>query len=280
LIENQRPFFGERLVYGVYLYVVRKLMKIFLLIIISFLTAVSMNGQSLNDLNVVLSKGTVSALDDYIVMTDSRRLKMSQWRALREIAPGYSEGIAVISFYVPPFRRDSLGNNYLTYKLSILSHGDSILYYSVEERVMMRQQAKIKVTYEPVLSLGSKNIAELDSSFYKTFHVALNKRELFVDTIIYGDYCGEVLTPTPERRMINLFVEENNDKELLSWLTSTNTEKEVYAVDGLLQLKKKAYKIDDPTWALIKYIIAKKGTIQTCDGCIGGANKIRNVIKL
>jgi hypothetical protein len=70
------------------------------------------------------------------------------------------------------------------------------------------------------------------------------------------------------RRQIDEWVADRNKSKLVEWLTSTNTEKQVYAVDGLLQLKKTGMKLSDDELKIMKFVIGKSGTIYTCSGCI------------
>lgn len=255
-------------------------MRVISIIIILILSNTSLSAQSLPELKQLLSNNSLSKIDRYIILTDSNHLGISYWIFLREIAPDYFEGVARFNIYVPPSKRDADGHNYTVYRLSLLSHKDSIIYYKIEKQITIRKSDRITVAYNPILIFDNNQMAALDSSFTKTYHVPLNKAELFIDSIVYGRYCGFAATIIPQRRIINMLVKENNTKELQKLLRSSNTEKQLYAVDGLLQQKQKGYKIESEILELMNYIIRKSGTIQTCEGCIQGSQEISKVIKL
>jgi len=70
------------------------------------------------------------------------------------------------------------------------------------------------------------------------------------------------------RQQIDQWVRNKNKNALLNWLKSTNTEKQIYAVDGLSQLKKLGVKIADEELLIMKFVTTKSGTIRVCSGCI------------
>jgi hypothetical protein len=257
-----------------------KSMRVFLIGMIMILSSSNLTAQSLSELKAVLSNNSLSRLDSYIISSDSNHLKISSWVFLREIAPDYFEGVAKLYVYIPPKQRDPAGNNYMLYKLSLISHQDSIVYYKIEEQQTIQNSKPSTIVYNPVLLFDKKQMAGLDSSFTKTYHALLDRKELFIDTIAYGNYCGLVTTITPQRSTINRLVKQKNSRALQKWLRSSNTEKQVYAVDGFLQLKKRGFKIGTEIEQLINYIIKKSGTIQTCGGCIQGAEAISEAIKV
>lgn len=76
------------------------------------------------------------------------------------------------------------------------------------------------------------------------------------------------------------WVVENNKAHLLTWLSSANTEKQVYAADGLLQLKKTGTSLSVDEMRVIDFIINKKGTMFVCSGCSHWHEDITEVTKI
>lgn len=258
-----------------------KTMRVVLFIAISICCSSKVSSQSLHDLQQKLTANSLRIISAYINESDSNHLDVARWHVLREIAPAYYEGTAFFNFYIPPPLRDSLGHNEKTYRLNILSYNDSVFYYQLEEREFQSDSNRRKVVYSPITTFENKSsFLDLNLNFHKIFRTYIDESQLFLDTLVYGNYCGMAATAPKERRMVKSWVRSNNSRALLSWLTSPNTEKQVYAVDGLLQLRKRGYKLDKVTLQIIKYIVGKNGTIRTCDGCIEGAQQITDLIKL
>lgn len=117
----------------------------------------------------------------------------------------------------------------------------------------------------------------LKQQFYHDFAARLNESELFANYIVYGDNCGIAPIDPPERIIIDNFVKTAAKDSLLKWLQSTNTEKQMYAVDGLLQLKNKGISLSEFELTLIHKVLSKKGTIYTCSGCDFNPDKIERI---
>jgi len=143
------------------------------------------------------------------------------------------------------------------YKICFLSDGD-------------------KIIYAKVLSAKKKYFEEQDSTsikhFYKNytafFETKIKLSDFFVDTIQYGRGCGFAGVDPPLRKKLKTVVATNNTKELSKWLQSPVTEKQLYGVEGFMELEKKGYNLSPFQKKLIDFIKTKKGKARTCDGCI------------
>ncbi len=143
------------------------------------------------------------------------------------------------------------------YKICLLSEGDKIIYVKV-------------------LSAKKKIIEEQDTvdvkHFYKNyttfFEAKIKISDFFVDTVQYGRGCGFAGVDPPLRKKLKTLIATNNHKELSKWLQSPVTEKQLYAVEGFMELEKKGFKLSPLHKKLIDFIKIKKGKVRTCDGCI------------
>jgi hypothetical protein len=82
---------------------------------------------------------------------------------------------------------------------------------------------------------------------------------------------------TRERMQLNDFVTKKDQNSILKWLKSANTEKQVYAVEGILKLKESGIKLSKSDLEIIKFIINKKGTMNVCHGCMYSSKEVREV---
>lgn len=124
------------------------------------------------------------------------------------------------------------------------------------------------------------SMKDLKKTFRKIFESDLNESELFVTDYIYGNACGVGAMYSNERMQLNNFVDRKDKKSILKWLNSTNTEKQIYAVEGILKLKKIGIDLSKTELERIKYITHKKGTIRVCSGCMYSSKEISEVVKM
>ena len=77
--------------------------------------------------------------------------------------------------------------------------------------------------------------------------------------------------------IIDSLVAAKNKVELFKWIKSTNFEKQIYAVDGLFQLKEAGTIFTSEEIELINMVLKKKGTIYHCGGCSHSWQDVRMV---
>ena len=145
-----------------------------------------------------------------------------------------------------------------------------------------------KIIYAKVLSANKKKFEEQDSAavkqFYKSYTAFFSAKvkisDFFVDTIVYGRGCGIVGTDPASRKKMAALVAAKNTKELTKWLQNANTEKQLYGVEGFLDLEKKGYKLDALQKKLIDFITTKKGEAKTCNSSLFENKKISSIFNV
>ena len=73
------------------------------------------------------------------------------------------------------------------------------------------------------------------------------------------------------------WVAKKNKDSLLKWLSSTNTERQMYGADGLFQLKKLGVPLSNNERKILKFVVKKRGKIYMCFGCSSSLEDIRAV---
>ena len=204
--------------------------------------------------------------------TECTETKSYYWKFWRNIVSDYYEGLLFVDVisadrYMYGYKIDiiALHNKIVRLELSAV---DPTPFHDLYCNYHQRKQ----------LSFCNKKLYWLlKQEFNHEFYAPLNESELFNDRIVYGDNCGLAPIDPPERIKIDRFVHKQSRDSLLKWLQSTNTEKQMYAVDGLLQLKQKGIALNSLELKLIQKILSKKGTIYTCFGCIYNSDKIERI---
>lgn len=199
------------------------------------------------------------------------------WESLRDLTTNSKEGVFIFTKLVPDKENPSTGSIY-TFRVNIITTNKYILFYELSEE-KNRQVGKNWESYYQTIAKSKDDDAfdSLKSSFKSTYNLDLDEKELFVTDFVYGDACGLVGTPPTGREQINKWILAKDKTELLKWLKSTNTEKQIYAVDGLLQLKLKGLKLTSEEIKVIKFVINKRGTMNICSGCTHYTGEIKNV---
>lgn len=100
---------------------------------------------------------------------------------------------------------------------------------------------------------------------------------MFVTDFVYGEHCGLAGVNPEGRQKIDKWVTNKNKPELLKWLKSTNTEKQLYAAEGLYELRKLGVRITDEELLILKFVTTKSGTVHVCSGCINSQDEISTV---
>jgi len=222
----------------------------------------------LTNIEKVLIMKDVQKLNQYAdILKKSEKNVNVFWYYFREIVPGFNEGV----FYVKKYTRKK-GHynvvNELAYRVSIVTFDSAIIYYKLGE-VVTDYEGDGKETY--VHKKTYKNdtaFVLLCNTFKSMFNMPLNMNELFVEDFTYGRQCGiGGVNPKPRQQMEE-FVTNNNKDSLIRWLQSTNTEKQIYAVEGLYELNKLGIQLTSQEKQMTAYVKAKKGTINHCSGCM------------
>jgi hypothetical protein len=237
-------------------------------------------GKVQNDVNKVLASKDFVAFKKYADNLSKREKRVnSHWEYLRDLTTDFQEGVFVFEKSVPHIVNPSISSVY-TFRVRLITTVQSIAYYEFSEE----KTEKVGNTWEPYFEIidsfkDDKLFDSLKNSFRGIFQTDLNENELFLTNFVYGEICGYVPMKPKGRQQIDLFVKNKDIDSLLHWLHSANTEKQIYAVDGLCQLKQMGVILNDKDLKIMTFVINKKGTIYFCSGCIRSRQEIKNVTK-
>jgi hypothetical protein len=251
-------------------------MKRLLILLIGLLWTSNLLGQVQNEVKKVLDTKDFFIFKKYTNKLSNRKKGISShWESLRDLTTEFKEGVFIFEESAP-----DINSPIYTYKVSIIATKTKIVYYELSEMKNKKVGKNWESYYESVSKFkDEKQFNNLKNSFKSIFNSDLNEAELFVTDFVYGENCGFGGASPKGRQQIDKWVKYNNKIELLNWLKSTNTEKQVYAVDGLFQLKKTGTKFTKEELKMIKFVINKRGTIYVCSGCIHHQDEISVVSK-
>lgn len=167
-----------------------------------------------------------------------------------------------------------------TNKISLIKTKDGrIAFYKINrlENVKINEEWQKQ---DVVLQKDSSNLLrKLQSDFKNTYDQKLDFDELFETEIVYGSHCG-IAGMEPEYRVkMNKLVESKDTTTLIKWLKSATIEIQLYAIDGILNLKKSGLKFDKSILELIELIENKEGEAYTCSGCTHWNRPINEIIE-
>jgi len=262
-------------------FVGRHLMWKFIITILFGQTFISNSfGQVQNETKKVLQTKNFVAFKKYCDDLGNKKSNVSShWESLRELTNNFQEGVFVFSKSIPHKDEPQISSVY-NFRVRLIATDKVIAYYELSEQKNKKVNDDWEPYYEIIDTFRNKTLTDsLHSSFKKIYKTNLNEKELFIIDFVFGENCGFAGVNPSGQEQIDEWVESKNKKELLKWLKSTNTERQVYAIKGLLQLKTKGIKLTVEEVNLIKFIKNKKGTIYVCSGCIPSRNEISIVTK-
>jgi hypothetical protein len=266
---------------GAYKRVILNLMYRQLLTIFIFLLLTSdILGQVQNDVKKVLDSSNFVAFKKYADKLSNREKRISShWECLRDLTANFKEGVFIFEKSVPDKDNPAISSVY-TFRVTLITTDKSIVYYELSEEKNKKVGNDWESYYDPINKFKDKKLFDsLQNSFKRIFQSTLNENELFITDFVYGKHCGLAGVDTKGRQQIDEWVTNKNKTELLKWLKSTNTEKQIYAVDGLYQLKKVGTKLTSEEMKMINFVTKKSGTIYVCSGCIHSQDDIISVTK-
>lgn len=254
--------------------------RLFITVLIGLLGINNSFGQIQNEVNKILKKKDFVALKKYVDNLSNQDKDIgSHWECLRDLTNDYKEGVLI--FQISASHNDNPAISTVhTYKVTIITTETTIVQYELSERKSKKVGNDWEIYFDPIDKFkDEKALAALKISFKSIFHTELNEDELFITDFVYGDHCGIAGVSPQGRKQVEIFVAKKNKNELLKWLQSTNTEKQVYAVDGLYQLKKLGIEMTGEELKTIRFIINKSGTMYVCSGCFHNREKIKSVTR-
>lgn len=230
--------------------------------------------------NAILLKRDFNAFKKFIAAAPGNRKPIYfNSEMSREVVDGFRESVFTI---VKSHKSDSsIINVTINCQVNIITQGNLIIYYHLERKEFIDFPKSYKTKDTVYTFSDSSRLAAMRSKFKNCFLAPLNENELFVDTIYYGSMCGHSRQEqlTPQQAQIKEWVVKRDTANLFKWLQSTNTERQVYAVQGFHSLHFMRVKISDEAKRLISYIIKKKGNIQYCGICDAGLIDISRIVE-
>lgn len=209
--------------------------------------------------NEVLSKRDLNTFRAFSEQNTYEKNRISFYQEYtRELVGGYQESV----FYIRKSLRGYL--ELQDHKICILTQGNLIISYNFTSDNRLGEIRSDSLKFTTYSFTDTTRIAALKVRFQKCFLAPLNEKELFKDDIWYGTKCRMDDKLTEQQEQIKNWVIKKDTASLFTWLQSTNTETQIFAVQGFHSLHFMGVKISDDAKRLISYIIKKKGTIKTC----------------
>jgi len=219
--------------------------------------------------SILLKKYTDKILVHYKNTTAS-------WSCSREITSNYREEVINIKKIVPDKNDAAIATIY-SFRVNLILHGNTIIYYDFSEkknRKAVHEWSSYGETewveyFEPIAKFKSTNgYLDFRKDFSALFQADIQETEIFTVGPVYGEHCYISGTDPTGRVQVNNFVRNKDKKSLLKWLQSGNTEKQVYAVDGLWQLGRMGIKLTAQELKMVSFVKNTKSCVSTCSGCL------------
>lgn len=204
----------------------------------------------------------------------------SYWGYKRELVKGFWEGI----FYFERSVKDSVNpaiSSIYGFRVNILATDSTIIYFDLGEKKYKKVDEHWEPYYENMDHFKNDSLfSVLKTAFKNTFRTELNFDELFKLSIVYSNGgCGYSGVLREEKMQLDALVEDKDHTSLQLWLGSSNTETQLYAVEGFFRLEKSGEVLTPVEMEMIHAVLQKKGNVNTCNGCIYVNNEISRIAK-
>lgn len=200
-------------------------------------------------------------MDYFMDSPDGRKIS---WPAQRDLLPGYREAVWVGEQSVVDQKNPDWVHTNL-YQATLLIKDDKIIAYKFTERKFKPGTGEV---YNATVDeyKHAQAYKTLLADFKKFYGEPLKESDLYVTDFVYGSQCT-MLGLVPEgRKQVNEWIVENDKAALMNWLKSANTEKQVYALEGILYLRKKnKIKLSTSEKKIVAYVKSKQGTMSVCN---------------
>lgn len=244
------------------------MIKLIAYLIISVFWTSNVLAQVQNDVKKVLETKDFAQFEKLTTtLTDRKKNIRSHWKSIRDLTYNFQEGIFFFEKSVPI--KDKPGNSSVyTYRVRIITTKTKIAFYELTEK----KNKKVKDNWKPYYKIIDTFKNEIDflnfkKEFKTIFLTEINEEELFTTDFVYGTNCG-IAGMNPRGRInINKLIDKKDKSGVLEWLKSTITEKQIYAIDALYQLKNCGIELTDEELKMVEFVSNKDGSIETCSGC-------------
>lgn len=210
-------------------------------------------------------------------LIDRKKNIRSHWKSIRDLTYNYKEGIFFFEKSVPIKHKPGNYSVY-TYRVRLITTKSEITFYELTKK----KNKKVKGNWEPYYEIidtfkDEVAYANLKKEFKTIFWKEIKEEELFTTDFVYGKNCGIAGMNPTGRINIDKLIDKKDKSGILEWLKSTITEKQIYAIDALYQLKKCGIELTEKELKMIEFISNKDGSIETCSGCTFYGREIKEV---
>ncbi|MFT5819354.1 MAG: hypothetical protein ACI8ZM_000577 [Crocinitomix sp.] len=171
------------------------------------------------------------------------------------------------------YLKDPFEEKYETnlYNVKIISRCDTILFYEIAKQESHKDNnGKWKRTETTeATKTDLKRYKKFTEEYEEVFHTSFDITDLFTDDsrILYGFSCGLGGGLLSLRKELNSFIKTKDTVAILDWLSCARPVFQLYAIDGVLTLKKQGINFEPYVYNMIQIIAAKNGAVFTCRGC-------------
>lgn len=195
------------------------------------------------------------------------KLRRCYWENIRQVTPSYSEGAFIFEESFP-----SVNNpNHVTvktFRVILITSNTEIIFYELSKKIHGVTKGYWDADYEILHSYkNEENYKKFKEEFKSLFLADINEDELFNYEFIYGRSCDISGLPPRGRILIDELIENKNKPEIIKWLQSTTTEKQIYALEALYQLKNCGVSLTPDEYKMVQFVIKKTGSMSVCSGC-------------
>ncbi|WP_207425077.1 hypothetical protein [Pedobacter sp. SYSU D00535] len=170
------------------------------------------------------------------------------------------------------------GNRLQNFRLYLVSENDTLRLAKLEG-----MHWRGHVSEKDFLVKDTKSIFEFLHQHHKVYKSSLTIKRFekeITNQLTYTFGCGlDGSDYAKEARLMKKYVASSNQKKLLSWLRSTNTELQAYAATGLIQLKNQGLELGQEQQRALDHLTKLNPPVLTCAGCIYGLTRsVREVL--
>lgn len=260
------------------------LIIISILVIVGSILTFKLFFQDKDDIKSALSTKDFLKLENCIEKLFDEDKINGRWIYFREVAPGFNEGVFEFEQYI--YKNGKKTSSLEGFQIKLITSENEIVYYEFNDEKFKKVKSSWSDSeewekyYVPVEKFkNEKKINNLKESFKNNFQAELNEKELFLTNITFGNGCGAATMYSKERMQLNEFVAKKDTVSILKWLQSTNTEKQIFAIEGFLKLMKSGTKFSQQELDLFHNVTNKKGNVKVCHGCIYSTEEVSEIIK-
>jgi len=225
-------------------------------------------GQSIDKALQLLKNKKLEPLKEFI---DQSKGGYVHLEIFRDIIPGYQEGVLSIAEPKNLIQCSS--------KVNFLSTDQEIFYYYFEKGCIKDSVGGWKgFGFLEDSFTHAEKYNKFEKTFFDVYGTHVEEDDLFRTSIVYGQGCGIVGMPPEYQEKLDSLIKIRDVTTIRQWLRSPNSEKQLYAVQGLFKLERKLYYINTIDRRIIDIVKHKTGKVKVCYGCLHSQDEIKEVL--